>query len=63
MRIQSFFGEQLIRVKRVQGRDGGGDILFERGVGFRGIAKVRDVAALLRQTAEQRAEMTRSNDE
>ena len=54
-KIRSFAGDQLNRVTRVEGRRGGGDLLFGLGVGFRSIADPRAVAALLRQTAEQRA--------
>jgi len=51
-RIQSFTGEQLIRAVRFEDKHGGGDIIFERNVGFIGLKDIRAVATLLRQTYE-----------
>ena len=52
-RIQSFTGEQLIRVVRFEGlKHGSGDIIFERNIGFFGIKDTRAVAKLLRKTYE-----------
>ncbi|MEP6672816.1 MAG: hypothetical protein ABJF10_26865 [Chthoniobacter sp.] len=49
-RVQSFTGEQLVRVVRHESHQGRGDILFERRVGFLGLTDAKAVEELLRQS-------------
>jgi hypothetical protein len=50
--IQSFTGEQLIRIIRRENSRGNGDIIFHGFVGFWGIADTRGVSEILRQAYE-----------